>query len=561
MEEGVVGEVTRGKDNLLIRGDALHALTSVSSLPQYKKQYLGKVKCAYIDPPFNTKQAFAQYDDNLEHSVWLTMMRDRIKQVYELLHPTDGSLWVHLDDAEMAYCKVILDEEFGRRNFVATIVWEKAPGAKGDTDIGAAHDYILIYAKSKAHWKKVRNLLVRTVVQEGRFANPDDDPRGPWRQGADSTAKSGSEENRWPITSPSGKVKVPAKGRFWAFAKTTFDKAVQEDRVYWGKKNDAMPIIKTYRKTVKVGVVPTTWWTDDEAGSNQEAKRDHLNKLFPDVKPFDTPKPERLLQRILHIATNPGDIVLDCFAGSGTTAAVAHKMGRRWVTVERSATTVAEHTLPRLRLVVEGKDPLGITPTVGWAGGGGFTTLDISPSMFSESTLVPGLVYLSEWATEGWLAEATAAQLGYSYEPQAPLAGRKGRSRLAVVDAMVGEPVLRLLVASLGEKELLEVAATSLDEGAEKALAQMRPGSRVRKIPHAILLDYQRGSDLREQLRQRRQAEEERVALEEALHAEAQEEQEAPQHEATTAETNLADPTDLTILTLAATKDTTEMSA
>lgn len=179
VEEGVVGEVTRGKDNLLIRGDALHALTSVSSLPQYKKQYLGKVKCAYIDPPFNTKQAFAQYDDNLEHSVWLTMMRDRIKQVHELLHPTDGSLWVHLDDAEMAYCKVILDEEFGRRNFVATIVWEKAPGAKGDTDIGAAHDYILIYAKSKAHWKKVRNLLVRTVVQEGRFANPDDDPPRP----------------------------------------------------------------------------------------------------------------------------------------------------------------------------------------------------------------------------------------------------------------------------------------------------------------------------------------------------------------------------------------------
>ncbi len=481
----------RAQDNLLIRGDALQALSSLNSLPEFAGEYVGKVKLAYIDPPFNTGQAFEQYDDALEHSVWLTMMRDRLQELSTLLHPTDGSIWVHLDDAEMAYCRVVLDEIFGRKNFVATVVWEKAPGAKGDTDIADNHDYILVYAKSRAGWKSVRNLLVRTSVQEGRFANPDNDPRGPWRQGADSTAKSGSDDNRWPITTPSGRVVQPAPGRYWAFSRETFERAVAEHRVWWGKRGNALPIIKTYRQSVKEGVVPGTWWPNGEVGSNQEAKRDHLNKLFPQIKPFDTPKPERLLQRIIEIATNTGDIVLDCFAGSGTTAAVATKTGRRWVTVEWSRSTIQNFTMPRLEMVVAGQDPYGITDQVEWSGGGGFRVLDVHPSMFAVDD---GRVVLAEWATGGRLAEAVCAQIAFTFEDDAPFCGRRGRQRLAVVNGLVNEGVIRLLLSWLPDGELLTVYGTAIDPECRNVLAAERRGSTVKRIPQSVLDDYRRQS-------------------------------------------------------------------
>ncbi len=316
-----VGDVgkSRAADNLLIRGDALNALTSLGRLPEFANQYLGKVKLAYIDPPFNTQQSFLQYDDALEHSVWLTMMRDRVLQIVDLLS-TDGSIWVHCDDSEQAYLKVSLDEIFGRDNFVACIVWESAQGGRGDTDIAATHNYILVYAKSHKAWSSIRNLIARDETQLGRFKNPDNDPRGPWRQGDDGTAKSGGESSRFPITLPSGRIVRPREGRYWAFAESTFERARAEGRVWFGRDGDSLPLIKRYLSDVKDGVPPKTWWPAVGAGSNQEAKRDHLRKLLPDAPPFDTPKPERLLQRIIHIGSNPGDIILDCFLGSGTTA-------------------------------------------------------------------------------------------------------------------------------------------------------------------------------------------------------------------------------------------------
>jgi adenine-specific DNA-methyltransferase len=493
---GTVGVVSRdrARDNLLIRGDALSALRSLARLPEFAREYLGKVRLAYVDPPFNTGQVFAQYDDNLEHSVWLTLMRDRINQIVDLLHPTDGSLWVHLDDDEMAYCKVVLDEVLGRQNFVATIVWEKAPGAKGDTDIADSHDFLLVYAKDKSKWKEVRNLLERSVRQKGRYANPDDDPRGPWRQGADGTAKSGSEDNRWPITTPSGRVVIPAPGRYWAFSRDTLDRALREKRVWFGKRGNALPIIKTYLQTAKEGVVPTTWWPNTEVGSNQEAKRDHLNKMFPGIPPFATPKPERLLRRVIEIATNPGDIVLDCFLGSGTTASVAHKLRRRWVGVEWSAYTVATFAVPRMRMVVEGRDPRGVTKSVGWAGGGGFRVLDVAPSMFEADG---GHVFLGAWMTNGKLAEATAAQLGFEYVVAAPFCGRKGRTRLAVVDGIANEAVVRILVSALGDRERVVVCGTGIDTSARPILRELRPGSTLRKIPGALLDEYRTSRELR----------------------------------------------------------------
>lgn len=548
---GAVGH-RRAADNLLIRGDALNALTSLARLPEFSKEYLGKVKLCYIDPPFNTQQAFEHYDDALEHSVWLTMMRDRLLQVFDLL-ADDGSVWVHLDDSESAYCRAVLDEVFGRHNFVNTVVWEKAQGARNDTDISSAHDYILIYAKNRAVWKKTRGLLPRSETQLSRYQNPDNDPRGPWRQGDNGTAKSGSERNRFEIELPSGRKVRPPKGTFWRFSETTFAALCADGRVYFGSSGDGLPVVKRYISEVQEGVVPRTWWPASEVGSNQEAKRDHFRKMFPDREPFATPKPERLMKRILEIATRPGDVVLDCFAGSGTTAAVAQKLGRRWISVEWSADTVATYTLPRISMVVAGKDdggislvsvpvgdglPDGVAPGEGrtaarvldaarkaglledagidgpsvkevtkmlramdrtqderrWSGGGGFRVLDVSPSMFQADD---GVVLLADWMTNGTLAEATAAQLGFEYEIEPPFTGRKGRARLAVVDGVVNEGVVRLLASALPERERVVVCGTGIDPDARQVLRDLRPGSTLRKIPAALLDAYRYERPLR----------------------------------------------------------------
>jgi len=411
-------------------------------------------------------------------------------QVRELLS-LDGSVWVHLDDNEGHRARCVLDEVFGLSNFVATVVWEKAPGAKGDTDISASHDYIIIYAKDKDRWRRTRNPLDRTAGQTARYANPDNDPRGAWRQYADGTAKSGSDRLRFEVVLPSGRSVQPPKGSYWRFTEETLARARAEGRVWFGRKGDSLPVIKTYFSEVKQGVVPRTWWPSNEVGSNQEAKRDHLRRLFPDIEPFTTPKPERLLQRILHIATNEDDLVLDFFAGSATTAAVAHKMRRRWIAVESRAETVATFALPRLGHVVAGTDPWGITDTCDWRGGGGFRVLDVAPSMYVSAA---SLVFLAEWATNGALAETTAAQLGFAFEADGrPFCGRKGRRRLAVIDGLVDANVVRLLVGELGSGQQVVVAGTSVDPSAR---AELPKGSSLRKIPDALLRSYQRESRL-----------------------------------------------------------------
>lgn len=541
-----VGDVSdeRAKDNLLIQGDALHALTSLIKLPEFAREYVGKVKLAYIDPPFNTGQAFTHYDDALEHSVWLTMMRDRLMQIRQLLRE-DGSVWVHLDDSEASYCRTVLDELFGRENFVASIVWEKDQGRRNDTDVSTVHDYIIVFAKNRPRWKSIRNLLPRTAQQIGRYRNPDNDPRGPWLQGDNGTAKSGSEKDRFEVTLPSGRKVRPPSGYYWRFSPETLEAARSEGRAYFGADGNGMPIIKRYLTDVQDGVVPRTWWPANEVGSNMAAKRDHLRKLLPDVDPFATPKPEQLLERIVQIASNPGDIVLDCFAGSGTTAAVAQKLHRRWVTIERSCETVEDHILPRLQKVVADEDPGGITSystPVGdelpdgvsageprtaarvlskfseagllqqeisrealaqvirtlrqadrtitekrWHGGGGFCVLEVAPSMFQADG---GLVFLADGMTNGALAEATAAQLGYEYTPDPPFAGRKGRTRLAVVDGVANEDVVRLLVSALADDERIVVCGTGIDPDVRALLKELRPGSTLRKIPAALLQRY-----------------------------------------------------------------------
>lgn len=351
-----VGKFSNHKEsfeNLLIHGDNLLALKALE--PTYR----GKVKCIFIDPPYNTGSAFEQYDDGLEHSIWLSLIRDRVSLLHALLCE-DGSLWISIDDNECHYLKVIIDEIFGRANFVSSFAWEKDKGRRGDTDISSAHDHILLYAKDRSIWRKSRNLLPRTDSQNARYKNPDNDPRGPWLQGDNGTAKSGTESLRFPIELPSGRVVTPPLGNYWRFSAETFRLACSEGRVWFGRNGDSMPVIKRYLSQVQDGVVPRTWWPSEEAGSNQSAKRDHLRKLLPDITPFATPKPEQLLRQILTISTNEGDLVLDSFAGSGTTGAVAHKMNRKWIMVELGEHCFT-HIIPRLKKVINGEDRGGIS--------------------------------------------------------------------------------------------------------------------------------------------------------------------------------------------------------
>ena len=489
-----VGEVgserNRARDNLLIRGDALNALTSLTTIPEFAREYVGKVKLAYLDPPFNTQQAFAQYDDALEHSVWLTMMRDRLHRLTKLLSD-DGSLWVHCDDSEQAYLKVMMDEVLGRENFIAVVAWEKTYTPKSNgRGLSTDHDYIVVYAKNADVWLRSGwNFLPRSDVQLGRFRNPDNDPRGPWRTYPLDVRTENEErraEYRYEVTLPSGRRVVPTHGRHWALPRERFEREREAGLIWFGAKGDAMPTRKVYLAEAREGVLARTWWPYSEVGGSQDAKQ-QIKRLFPDVEPFATPKPERLIERILRVGTNPDDVVLDCFVGSGTTAAVAHKMGRRWIGVEWSSATLDAYTIPRLTEVVEGADPTGITESVSWCGGGGFRILDVAPSMFEEDG---GVVMLAEWATNGRLAEATAAQLRYAFEPDAPFSGRRGRARLAVVDGLVNEGVVRVLASALPDGERVVVAGTAVDPDAGAALRALRPGSSVRKIPASILQDY-----------------------------------------------------------------------
>lgn len=399
-------------ENMLIEGDNLEALKAL--LPYYA----GRVKCVFIDPPYNTKSAFEHYDDNLEHSQWLSMMYPRLVILRDLL-TEDGSLWVTLDDNEAHYFKVMCDEIFGRNNFISSFAWEKDQGRRGDTDISSAHDHIFAYAKSREVWRKVRNLLPRTDDQTKRYKNPDKDPRGPWLQGDNGTAKSGSDKARFPIELPSGRVVIPPKGNFWRFSLENFETARAEGRVWFGNNGDRMPVIKRYLSEVQEGVVPRTWWPADMAGTNQSAKRDHLRKLLPDIEPFSTPKPEQLLHLIFQISTDPDDIVLDSFLGSGTTSAVALKMGRRWIGVEMGD-HARSHALPRLRKVIEGEQG-GISKEVGWQGGGGFRFYTLGPKVFEENGSINPAVKFEHLAAHIWFVETGTPKK--TAEMKSPLLG------------------------------------------------------------------------------------------------------------------------------------------
>ena len=367
--EPVSSHGTPGSGNVLVQGDNLLALKSL--MPFYK----GQVKCIFIDPPYNTGSAFEHYDDKLQHSQWLCMMMPRLELLKDLL-AMDGSIWVTIDDNEGHYLKVLMDEVFGRDNFVANALWQKRTSPDARIQMGDAHDHLLVYAHDKSHL--IFNILGITSEQRAKYKNPDSDQRGPWVS-SDYTAQGFRPNQMYAITTPAGIVYPPPTGRCWKNTQDKFQQLVNEGRMWFGKNGEGVPRRKNYLSESE-GRSSWSWWSNSEVGHNQEAKKE-INELFGADDAFTTPKPERLIQRIFHIATHPQDLVLDSFLGSATTAAVAHKMNRRWIGIEMGD-HAHTHCLPRLTKVIAGEQG-GISAAVGWTGGGGFQFMRLGPAILT----------------------------------------------------------------------------------------------------------------------------------------------------------------------------------
>lgn len=470
-------------DNVLIHGDNLLALKAL------EQEYSGKVKCVFIDPPYNTGSAFTHYDDGLEHSIWLGMMRDRLEIIKRLLSE-NGSLWITIDDNEAHYLKVLCDEVLGRANFVSNVLWQKrfAPNSTAQY-ISDSHDHILVYAKDKSKWQ--RNLLPRDDRHNQGYKNPDNDPRGVWTSG-DMSARNPYSAGIYPITTPSGRViPGPPKGMYWRVSYEKF-KALDEDgRIWWGKNGDNVPRIKRFLSEVMEGVVPQSIWLHDEVGHTQEAKKEVMAVVPSDAEVFQTPKPERLIKRILDIATNPGDLVLDSFAGSGTTGAVAHKMGRRWIMVELGK-HCETHILPRLKKVIDGADGGGVTNSVGWKGGGGFRYYRLAPSLLKRDAW--GNWVISEAYDPTKLAQAVCKLMGFVYQPDDRYYWMQGRSSetdfIYVTTQNLTHQQLSAISEEVGEGRTLLICCKAF-----RANPDSFPNLTIKKIPQAVLRKCEWGHD------------------------------------------------------------------
>lgn len=473
-------------DNLLIHGDNLLALKALETDPTVR----GKVKCVFIDPPYNTGSAFEHYDDGLEHSMWLGMMRDRLEIIKNLLTP-DGSLWIAIDDNEAHYLKVVCDEVFGRQAFVASAVWENFYGRSNAAAISPSHNYVLIYSPLGNKFKYHRNLLPRDDKSSSKYKNPDNDPRGPWRLGPIFAAEERHDGLMYTITTPSGREVRPPKGSHWRMTEPDFWKMVDDGRIVFGQSGDNAPAIKLFLNEVQDGMVPRTWWPHGEVGHSQEAKRE-IQSLFPATLPFDTPKPERLVERVIRIATNPGDLVLDSFAGSGTTGAVAHKMGRRWIMVELGD-HAKTHIVPRMQKVIDGSDKGGVTEATGWKGGGGYRFARLAPSLM-EKDAWDNWVIRAEY-NPAMLAEAMCKHFNYTYAPSTEHFWIHGHSSetsyiYVTTNSLTGAQ-LRALSEEVGEHRSLLICCSAYEEAGTSALSNLT----IRKIPGAVLDRCEWGKD------------------------------------------------------------------
>lgn len=476
-------------DNRLIFGDNLLALKAL------EQEFSGKVKCVFIDPPYNTGSAFTHYDDGLEHSIWLGLMRDRLEIIKRLLSD-EGSLWITIDDNEAHYLKVICDEIFGRNNFLCDIAWEKRYSPPPDTkDFGYVHDHILVYRKSLSFR---RNLLPLTEDQSGRYKNPDNDPRGPWKA-MDYTCRYSADERPnlfYPIRQPNtGEEIFPKRTRVWAMSREVHEKNEREGRIWWGAKGtNSVPALKNFFSEINQGMMPMSLWKHTLAGHNQDAAKEMLGLYGHNV--FSTPKPERLLQTVLHVATQPGDLVLDSFAGSGTTGAVAHKMGRRWIMVELGE-HCHTHIIPRLKKVIDGEDPGGITQAVGWKGGGGFRYYRLAPSLIVNDRW--GNPIINPEYNAAQLAEALCKLEGFSYAPSETHWWQHGHSSerdfIYVTTQNLSADQLQALSDEVGSDQSLLVCCSAFRGVTAAKAAERWPNLTLKKIPKMVLARCEWGHD------------------------------------------------------------------
>lgn len=467
-------------DNWIIKGDNLLALKALEA------EFAGRVKCVYIDPPYNTGSAFAHYDDGVEHSLWLSLMRDRLELLRRLL-AEDGSIWISIDANESHYLKVLCDEVFGRPNFVDEVIWQRAfaPISLKKT-LSRSHDAILIYSKNITNLYFGR--LPRSEEANNRYSNPDNDPRGVWMSDNFSVGPA-IQAKLYEITLPSGRTVLPPTGRCWLLTKDRFQEFIDDNRIWFGETGNNVPRVKKFLTEVKDGITPMTLWLRDEVGDNQEAKREV--RFFNEQDPFATPKPERLIQRILQLATNPGDLVLDSFAGSGTTGAVAHKMRRRWIMVELGQ-HAETHVVPRLQKVVDGADAGGVTAATNWTGGGGFRFFRLAPSLIVKDKY--GLEIINKDYNPAMLAEAVCKLMNFRYNPSETVYWQMGQSTetdfIYVTTQTLTHAQLAALSEEVGDNRTLLVACAAF-----RANVAEFPNLTVQKIPAAVLNSCEFGKD------------------------------------------------------------------
>ncbi len=468
-------------DNRLIFGDNLLALKAL------EQEFAGKVKCIFIDPPYNTGSAFTHYDDGVEHSIWLSLIRDRLEIIRRLLSE-DGSLWITIDDNEVHYLKVLCDEIFGRKEFLANLVWQSkdTPG-NNSTGLAQTHNHILAYKKSESFSP---NLLSRNEKQISTYKNPDNDPKGPWL-GTPLTRAEYRDRDYYPLRNKLGKEVLPPKGSSWRRPPDKIKELEAEGRIYWGKDGGAeFPVEKKYLSEVKEGVVNQTWWPYEFAGSTRNASAE-LKGIFEGEKAFDTPKPEKLLFRILELATNSGDLVLDSFAGSGTTGAVAHKMGRRWIMVELGE-HCHTHIIPRLQKVIDGEDKGGITEATGWLGGGGFRYYRVAPSLLQQDRW--GNWVINKEFNAEMLAAAVCKLEGFTYAPNADHYWQHGHSTesdfIYVTTQTLNADQLQALSDEVGESRSLLVCCAAYRGDADRFR-----NLTLKKIPKMVLSKCEWGHD------------------------------------------------------------------
>ena len=470
-------------DNRLIFGDNLLALKAL------EQEFAGKIKCVFIDPPYNTGSAFAHYDDGVEHSLWLSLMRDRLEIVRRLL-AQDGSLWITIDDNEAHYLKVLCDEIFGRFNFVANVVWQKKYTIANDWKwLAENHDHILVYAQNKEHWRPYR--LKRNEEMDARYRNPDNHPKGVWKATPLYAKRTGSEKERaFSFRFKNGVVWTPPRGTSPRFPADALRQMDDNDEIWFGNDGKSTPSRKTFLADLKIAGPPApTVWLHSDAGNNHEA-REEVKAMNPD-DPFATPKPEKLLKRILDVATLSGDIVLDSFAGSGTTGAVAHKMGRRWIMVELGE-HCHTHIIPRLRKVIDSEDPGGVTGAVGWQGGGGFRYFRLAPSLLEKDRW--GNWVINKQYKAAMLAEALCKLEGFTYAPSDAVYWQHGHSTerdfIYVTTQTLSPEQLAQLSDEVGPERSLLVLCLAF-----RGAADRYPNLTIKKIPKTVLARCEWGHD------------------------------------------------------------------